>query len=246
MDLPDDQRRGGPRPSTPRRPGRSRTFPVRCRRRSPDAQEMQIGVSRTEALRHVNDRTEVPELDGFVLSDDPGRQVRRWGREGAAGSVDRADRSVVSERKRWLQKVPLKLLFPMIFMVLPALFIVILGPGAIKVAETSAKQCPGLPAPSDRWEPEQGGNRVGVPTCERLAPRPGLEPPRIASRARRAPTSLQHAAQPGRLVPVGPGGARARAARGQADPALDRLRGLPLVPRHGARVVRGRGDGRAA
>jgi tight adherence protein C len=31
-------------------------------------QEMQIGVSRTEALRHVNDRTEVPELDGFVLS----------------------------------------------------------------------------------------------------------------------------------------------------------------------------------
>ena len=32
--------------------------------------------------------------------------------------------------------MPLKLLFPMIFMVLPALFIVILGPGAIKVAET--------------------------------------------------------------------------------------------------------------
>ena len=31
-------------------------------------QEMQIGVSRSEALRHVNDRTEVPELDGFVLS----------------------------------------------------------------------------------------------------------------------------------------------------------------------------------
>jgi tight adherence protein C len=33
------------------------------------------------------------------------------------------------------QKVPLKLLFPMIFMVLPALFIVILGPGAIQVFE---------------------------------------------------------------------------------------------------------------
>ena len=31
-------------------------------------------------------------------------------------------------------------------------------------------------------------------------------------------------------------------AREVADPAGDRLRRLPLVPRHGARVVRGRGD----
>jgi tight adherence protein C len=34
------------------------------------------------------------------------------------------------------QKMPVKLLFPTIFLVLPALFIVILGPGAIKIAET--------------------------------------------------------------------------------------------------------------
>jgi tight adherence protein C len=31
------------------------------------------------------------------------------------------------------QKIPVKLLFPMIFMVLPALFIIILGPGAIHI-----------------------------------------------------------------------------------------------------------------
>jgi tight adherence protein C len=34
------------------------------------------------------------------------------------------------------QKVPLKLLFPTIFLVLPAMFIVILGPGAIKAYQT--------------------------------------------------------------------------------------------------------------
>jgi tight adherence protein C len=31
------------------------------------------------------------------------------------------------------QKIPVKLLFPMIFLVMPATFIVVLGPGAIKI-----------------------------------------------------------------------------------------------------------------
>jgi tight adherence protein C len=99
-------------------------------------QEMQIGVSRTEALRHVNDRTEVPELDGFVLSMI---QADKYG-VGVA-KVLRAQSTELRQKRRQraeevAQKVPLKLLFPMIFMVLPAMFIVILGPGAIKVYET--------------------------------------------------------------------------------------------------------------
>ena len=55
-----------------------------------------------------------------------------------------------------------------------------------------------------------------------------------------SPYLQQHADNPGRLVSVGRRGARAGAARGQADPAVDRLLGVPLVPRDGARVVRGR------
>ena len=99
-------------------------------------QEMQIGVSRAEALRHLNDRTEVPELDGFVLSMI---QADKYG-VGVA-KVLRAQSTELRQKRRQraeevAQKVPLKLLFPMIFMVLPALFIVILGPGAIKVYET--------------------------------------------------------------------------------------------------------------
>src|SRR2546430_2897071 len=42
----------------------------------------------------------------------------------------------------------------------------------------------------------------------------------------------------GGLVSLGRGGPRARSRRGQTHPALDRLRGLPLVPRHGSRIVR--------
>ena len=45
------------------------------------------------------------------------------------------------------------------------------------------------------------------------------------------------------LAPVGRRGVRARPRRGQAAARLDRLLRVPLVPRDGARVVRGRGDG---
>ena len=55
-----------------------------------------------------------------------------------------------------------------------------------------------------------------------------------------SPYLLQHADNPVDWYPWGDEAlARARA-RGQADPAVDRLLGLPLVPRDGARVVRGR------
>ncbi len=50
--------------------------------------------------------------------------------------------------------------------------------------------------------------------------------------------------QPGGLVPVGSGGPGTRPRRGPAHPALDRLRGLPLVSRDGAGVLRGPRDGR--
>ncbi len=45
--------------------------------------------------------------------------------------------------------------------------------------------------------------------------------------------------QPGGLVRVGRGGLRAGELARRADPALRRLRRLPLVPRHGPRVLRG-------
>jgi tight adherence protein C len=102
-------------------------------------QEMQIGVSRTEALRHLTERTEVPELDGFVLSMI---QADKYG-VGVA-KVLRSQSQELRQKRRQraeetAQKVPLKLLFPTIFMLLPALFVVILGPGAIKIYEEFIK-----------------------------------------------------------------------------------------------------------
>ena len=98
-------------------------------------QEMQIGVSRADAFRNLGQRTEVSELDGFVLSMV---QADKFGV--SVANVLRGQSKELRQKRRQraeeqAQKVPVKLLFPMIFMILPAMFIVILGPGAIKIVQ---------------------------------------------------------------------------------------------------------------
>jgi len=98
-------------------------------------QEVQIGVSRADAFRHVGDRTDVPELQSFTLSMI---QADLFGV--SIANVLRAQSKELRQKRRQraeelAQKIPVKLLFPMIFLVLPALFVVVLGPGAIKIYE---------------------------------------------------------------------------------------------------------------
>ena len=68
-----------------------------------------------------------------------------------------------------------------------------------------------------------------------------LHGPRQPARRRDQPVPPAARAQSRRLVSLGRRGVRPRPRGGQADPPLDRLLGLSLVPRHGARVVRERG-----
>jgi tight adherence protein C len=96
-------------------------------------QEIQIGVGRADAFRHVAERTDVAELNAFVLAMI---QADQFGV--SIASVLRAQSRELRQKRRQraeeaAQKVPVKLLFPMIFMVLPAMFIVLLGPGIIKI-----------------------------------------------------------------------------------------------------------------
>lgn len=99
------------------------------------AHEIQIGVSRGEAFRHLGERTNVRELQGFVLSMI---QAEQFGV--SIANVLRAQSRELRTKRRQLaeetaQKIPVKLLFPLIFLVLPATFIIILGPGVIKIID---------------------------------------------------------------------------------------------------------------
>jgi tight adherence protein C len=96
-------------------------------------QEMQLGVNRVDAFRHLAERTDVDELRGFTLAmiqaDIFGVSIANVLR--AQAKDLRIKRRQRAEKKAMTS--PLKLLFPLIFCVLPALFVVVLGPGAIRI-----------------------------------------------------------------------------------------------------------------
>lgn len=104
-------------------------------------QEMQIGQSRLAALRALGERTTVAELRGFVTAmvqaDHFGVPIVSVLRVQAAEMrVKRSQRA-----EELAQKVPVKILFPLVFCILPALFVVVLGPAAITIVRnfTSAQ-----------------------------------------------------------------------------------------------------------
>lgn len=97
------------------------------------SQEIQIGVGRADAFRHLGERTQIPELRGFTLAMI---QADLFGV--SIANVLRAQARELRQKRRQraeeiAQKIPVKLLFPMIFLVLPATFIIVLGPGALKI-----------------------------------------------------------------------------------------------------------------
>jgi tight adherence protein C len=96
-------------------------------------QEMQIGLGRAAAFKALADRTNVPELRSFVMAmvqaDALGIPLANVLRVQAKEM--RLKRSQLIEERA--QKVPVKILFPLIFCILPALLIVVVGPAAVSI-----------------------------------------------------------------------------------------------------------------
>jgi tight adherence protein C len=96
-------------------------------------QEMQIGRGRSEALRSLAERTNLPDLRSFVSA-----MVQADAFGIPVGQVLRVQSSEIRvKRRQWAeemaQKVPVKILVPLIFCILPCLFIAVLGPAGISI-----------------------------------------------------------------------------------------------------------------
>lgn len=99
-------------------------------------QEMQLGQGRAQALRSMSDRTTVEDLHSFVGSmvqadafGVPIAQVLRV--QSAEMRVKRRQRA---EQKA--QQVPVKMTVPLIFFILPTLFIAVMGPAVLTVLDS--------------------------------------------------------------------------------------------------------------
>ncbi len=98
--------------------------------------EIRAGASRADALRALDTRTNIPEIRSFVLAilqaDTFGVSIGRVLR--AQAEEMRVKRRQLAEERA--QKAPVKMLIPMVFCVFPALFVVILAPAALQIADS--------------------------------------------------------------------------------------------------------------
>jgi tight adherence protein C len=98
-------------------------------------QEIQLGVPRSDAFRHLAERTDVEELNAFALAMI---QADVFGVSIAGVLRTQAAQLRIKRRQRAearAQQTPVKITFPLIICILPALFIVIVGPGAIRIMQ---------------------------------------------------------------------------------------------------------------
>jgi tight adherence protein C len=100
--------------------------------------EMQIGKGRAEALRALGERTNVDDLKSFVTAmvqaDSFGIPIAKVLR--IQSSEMRTKRRQKAEEKA--QKVPVKITVPLIFCILPCLFIAVMGPAVIHIMDSFA------------------------------------------------------------------------------------------------------------
>ena len=95
--------------------------------------EMRVGRSRRDALRSLAERTDVQDVNTFISAIVQSEQL---GVSISKVLLTQAEQMRVRRRQRAEEaahKAPIKMLFPMVFLIFPSIFVVLLGPTLPKV-----------------------------------------------------------------------------------------------------------------
>ena len=99
-------------------------------------QEVRLGKLRREALLNMSGRMEVPDVTSFIAAIV---QADQLGVSMAKILRIQSDQMRIRRRQRAEQKAhqaPIKMLFPMVFLIFPSIFIILLGPAVLVLMES--------------------------------------------------------------------------------------------------------------
>lgn len=96
-------------------------------------QEQRMGLSQMQALENFQSRCSTPAVRSFVRAMIQGERLGV-----SVGQILRSLALEMRKRRRAAaeeraQKAPIKILFPLVFMIFPAMFVVILGPAVVSI-----------------------------------------------------------------------------------------------------------------
>ncbi len=105
-------------------------------------QQMHLGMPRRDALREMAERTDVEDVSQFV-----GAIVQAEQLGASVGRVLRVQSAEMRVRRRQraqklAQQAPIKMLFPMAFLILPSIFVVVLGPAIPRIVKVFVPNAP--------------------------------------------------------------------------------------------------------
>jgi tight adherence protein C len=102
--------------------------------------ELQLGKTRRQALRDLSDRTNVSDVQSFIASVLQADQLGV-----SIGKVLRIQSEQMRIRRRQraeelAQQAPVKMTFPLVFLIFPSILLVLLGPALFQVLRNNALQ----------------------------------------------------------------------------------------------------------